>query len=220
MDTGHLAFPGATTGVVMEAILNRTPEPLRRLVPFDGLELERIVTIALQKDRSRRYQTVAEIGADLVAYKSNLGSGSKLVHQRLEIGSGENSRISDTSVEASIAVLPFTNMSADLENEFFADGISEEIINALAQIQELRVAARTSAFSFKGKNVDMRVVGEQLNVKTVLEGSVRKVGKRVRITAQLINVADGYHLWSERYDGSLRTFLKCKTRLPRPSPVV
>lgn len=213
MATGHLAFPGATTGVVMEAILNRAPEPLRRLVPFDGLELERIVTKALQKDRSRRYQTVAEIGADLVAYKSHLGSSSKPVHQWLEIGGGEYSRISDTSVEASIAVLPFTNMCADSENEFFADGISEEIINALAQIQELRVAARTSAFSFKGKNVDMRVVGEQLNVKTVLEGSVRKVGKRVRITAQLINVADGYHLWSERYDRELKDIFEVQDEI-------
>jgi serine/threonine protein kinase len=103
----------------------------------------------------------------------------------------------------SIAVLPFANMSAERENEYFSDGIAEEIINALTQLPELRVAARTSAFSFKGKNEDLRAIGDALNVETVLEGSVRKAGNRVRVTAQLINVADGYHLWSERYDREL-----------------
>jgi len=103
----------------------------------------------------------------------------------------------------SIAVLPFANMSGDQDNEYFSDGISEEIINALAQLPGLHVAARTSAFSYKGKNVDLRTIGEQLSVTTVLEGSVRKAGNRIRITAQLINVADGYHLWSERYDREL-----------------
>ncbi|MFI5209904.1 MAG: protein kinase [Gemmatimonadales bacterium] len=110
---------------------------------------------------------------------------------------------SDVERDRSIAVLPFTNMSGDPENEYFSDGISEEIINALAQLPGLRVAARTSAFSFKGKNTDHRTIGDQLNVGTLLEGSVRKAGGRIRITAQLINVADGYQLWSERYDREL-----------------
>jgi serine/threonine protein kinase/tetratricopeptide (TPR) repeat protein len=100
----------------------------------------------------------------------------------------------------SMAVLPFVNMSADPENEYFTDGIAEEIINALSKVQALRVVSRTSAFAFKGKNLDIRKVGEQLNVGTVLEGSVRKVGKRLRVMAQLVNVSDGYRLWSERYD--------------------
>jgi TolB-like protein/Flp pilus assembly protein TadD len=103
----------------------------------------------------------------------------------------------------SIAVLPFVNMSADPDNEYFTDGIAEEIINALTKIGALRVAARTSAFAFKGKNLDIRKVGEQLSVGAVLEGSVRKAGNRLRVTAQLVNVADGYHLWSERYDREL-----------------
>jgi TolB-like protein/Flp pilus assembly protein TadD/tRNA A-37 threonylcarbamoyl transferase component Bud32 len=103
----------------------------------------------------------------------------------------------------SIAVLPFVNMSADPDNEYFTDGIAEEIINALTKVHALRVAARTSAFAFKGKTLDIRRVGEQLNVSTVLEGSVRKAGNRLRVMAQLINVADGYHLWSERYDREL-----------------
>lgn len=103
----------------------------------------------------------------------------------------------------SIAVLPFTNMSSDPEQEYFSDGMAEEILNSLAHIKDLKVAGRTSSFQFKGKNVDIREVGEKLNVNTVLEGSVRKQGTRLRITLQLINVEDGYHLWSERYDREL-----------------
>jgi serine/threonine-protein kinase len=106
-------------------------------------------------------------------------------------------------VEKSIAVLPFANMSGDPQNDYFGDGIAEEIINALTQLPDLKVAARTSAFSFKGKNEDLRTVGERLGVSTVLEGSVRRAGSRVRITAQLIEVASGYHLWSERFDREL-----------------
>ncbi|TMH54117.1 MAG: guanylate cyclase, partial [Betaproteobacteria bacterium] len=103
----------------------------------------------------------------------------------------------------SIAVLPFVNMSRDEENEYFADGLSEELLNVLAKIRGLRVASRTSAFSFKGKGVDIPTVAQKLNVATVLEGSVRKSGKRVRITAQLIQVASDSHLWSETYDREL-----------------
>src|SRR3984893_8788865 len=103
----------------------------------------------------------------------------------------------------SIAVLPFVNMSRDEENEFFADGLAEELLNLLAKIRNLRVASRTSAFSFKGKDVDIGTVARKLNVATILEGSVRKAGKRVRITAQLIEVATDSHLWSNTYDREL-----------------
>ncbi len=104
------------------------------------------------------------------------------------------------NIEKSIAVLPFVNLSSDPEQEFFSDGITEEIINVLAQIKKLKVVGRTSSFSFKGKNQDLRIIGQQLNVKLILEGSVRKLGNKLRITVQLIDVEDGYHLWSERYD--------------------
>ncbi len=100
----------------------------------------------------------------------------------------------------SIAVLPFVNISNDPDNEYFCDGLAEELLNALSKIEALHVAARTSSFSFKGKETDIRDIGQKLNVGAVLEGSVRKSGNRLRITAQLINIADGYHLWSERYD--------------------
>src|SRR5262245_30968214 len=110
----------------------------------------------------------------------------------------------ESALTDSIVVLPFSNMSADPENEYFADGITEEIIDALAQIPGLRVVARSSAFSFKGKYIDLRVLGEQLKVRTVLEGSVRRADNRLRITAQLVSTADGYHLWSERYEREMK----------------
>jgi TolB-like protein/Tfp pilus assembly protein PilF len=103
----------------------------------------------------------------------------------------------------SIAVLPFVNMSSDTEQEFFCEGISEEIINTIVQLPDLKVAGRTSCFSFKGKNEDLRLIGKQLGVHNILEGSVRKFGKRVRITAQLIEVSTGFHLWSNKYDRDL-----------------
>jgi TolB-like protein/class 3 adenylate cyclase/Tfp pilus assembly protein PilF len=103
----------------------------------------------------------------------------------------------------SIAVLPFVNMSNDLEQEYFSDGMAEEILNSLSHVKDLKVAGRTSSFQFKGKNVDLREIGEKLGVATVLEGSVRKQGNKLRITAQLINVRDGFHLWSEKYDRNM-----------------
>jgi adenylate cyclase len=102
-----------------------------------------------------------------------------------------------------LAVLPFVNMSADPENEYFSDGITEELLNALTKVDGLQVISRTSAFAFKGKSSDIREIGVQLNVDRILEGSVRKAGNRVRITAQLVNTADGYHIWSENYDRNL-----------------
>jgi len=104
----------------------------------------------------------------------------------------------------SIAVLPFANMSADAENEYFCDGLAEELLNALAKIDGLKVAARTSTFSFKGKPMDIGEIGQKLGVRNILEGSVRKSGDRLRITAQLVNASDGYHLWSERYDRQMK----------------
>src|SRR4029077_14498678 len=104
---------------------------------------------------------------------------------------------------ASIAVLPFANMSADKENEYFADGLAEEVINALAQVPGLRVAGRTSSFVFRGKDIELAEVGRRLNGEHLLEGSVLRGRHRIRVTAQLIKVADGFHLWSERFDREL-----------------
>ncbi|MFL6276417.1 MAG: protein kinase domain-containing protein [Blastocatellia bacterium] len=119
-------------------------------------------------------------------------------------GNNSDSVTAEMKLSPSIAVLPFINISNDPDNEYFCDGLAEELLNALSKINALRVAARTSAFSFKGKDADIREIGQRLNVGAVLEGSVRKSDNRLRITAQLINVKDGYHLWSERYDRELK----------------
>jgi TolB-like protein len=115
----------------------------------------------------------------------------------------------------SIAVLPFVNLSGDKENEYFSDGMTEEIINALANVEGVHVVARTSAFSYKGRNVNVRKIGEELNVATVLEGSVRREGNQLRIVAQLIGVADGYHLWSKTYDRELKNVFSVEDELAR-----
>src|SRR5574337_45377 len=115
----------------------------------------------------------------------------------------------------SIAVLPFVNMSGDKDNEYFSDGISEEILNALAQVRGLKVAGRTSSFYYKGRDEDLRTIGKALGVANILEGSVRKQGDRVRITAQLIRVADDSHLWSQAYDGDLSDVFKTQENVAR-----
>jgi TolB-like protein/tetratricopeptide (TPR) repeat protein len=117
--------------------------------------------------------------------------------------------------EASVAVLPFINISPEPENEYFSDGLTEELLNMLAQVEGLRVPARTSSFAFKGRNTDIRKIGERLRVRTVLEGSVRKADERVMITAQLINVADGYHLWSGTYKRELKDIFTVQEEIAR-----
>ncbi len=149
-------------------------------------DLDNIILKCLEKDKEKRYQNVREILTEI---------------KNIEIDKHKSVKIPEW--KNSIAVLPFKNMSADPEQEYFCEGMAEEIINALAHIKDLRVVARTSAFSFKGRDEDIREIGRKLSVDSVLEGSVRKAGNRLRITAQLINVEDGYHLWSEKYDRDL-----------------
>ncbi|HSB54554.1 MAG TPA: protein kinase, partial [Gemmatimonadales bacterium] len=182
MLAGEPPFTGATVEAMLVQRFTRTAPRVATKRPNVPRAIDAALATAMARAPEDRFSTVADFAA---ALESKAGA------QGAEPG------------ERSIAVLPFANMSGDPENEYFSDGISEEIINALTQLPRLRVAARTSAFSFKGKNADLRVIGDQLSVGTVLEGSVRRAGGRIRITAQLINVADGYHLWSERYDREL-----------------
>jgi TolB-like protein/Tfp pilus assembly protein PilF len=127
----------------------------------------------------------------------------------------KSSTVSPALTEQSVAVLPFVNMSADPDQEYFADGIAEELLNDLTKIRGLQVAGRTSSFSFKGQNEDLRVIGEKLDVANVLEGSVRKAGERVRITAQLVKAADGFHLWSETYERDLTDIFAIQDEIAR-----
>ncbi len=191
MTTTRRAFEGTTTAAVFDAIIHKAPTAPVALNPNVPPQLEHIIDKALEKDREVRYQSAKELLVDLERLKRDSSPGRTVVEATKEEPPKE---------ERSIAVLPFVNMSPDPDNEYFSDGLSEELMNALTRLRGLRVAARTSAFSFKGSRKSIPEIGKDLKVKTVLEGSVRKAGNRLRITAQLINVADGYHLWSDRFD--------------------
>jgi len=173
--SGDRAFSGSSMVDVLSAVVRDEPRPLQ-----SSPGMARVVMRCLRKVPSERFQTAAELRAAL----------ETVSEKRAE-------------EQPSIAVLPFANMSADKENEYFSDGLAEEILNLLAKIPGLKVIARTSAFAFRGKETDLRTIAERLNVRTILEGSVRRAGNRIRVTAQLINAADESHLWSERYDREL-----------------
>jgi serine/threonine protein kinase/Tfp pilus assembly protein PilF len=172
MLSGRRAFSGNSTIETMAAIVRDEPAPLD-----SPSSLSAIVARCLRKSPSGRFQTMNEVRAAL-----------------------EQAPTAATAKTPSIAVLPFANMSADKENEYFSDGLAEEILNLLAKIPGLKVIARTSAFAFKGKEQDIRKIAETLGVSAILEGSVRRAGNRIRVTAQLIEAENGSHLWSERYD--------------------
>jgi serine/threonine protein kinase/Tfp pilus assembly protein PilF len=187
MATGRQAFTGSTSAVIFNEILSKAPTAPMRLNPELPGQLEQIINKALEKDRKLRYQNASDLRTDLQRLKRDHDSGHKTA-------AAETARI------PSLAVLPFADMSPGKDNEYFSDGLAEEIINALTQLPGLQVTARTSSFYFRGREADIREIGTRLNVENILEGSVRKSGNRIRVTAQLINVANGYHLWSERYD--------------------
>jgi serine/threonine protein kinase/Tfp pilus assembly protein PilF len=181
---GQRAFRGDSWISTLAAILHDEPRSLRDVKAGIPPSVEQLVTRCLRKDPAQRFQTMLEVKQALAEAPSSDVTWS--------VVSKEEAR--------SIAVLPFVNLSADKENEYFSDGLAEEIINALAKMPELRVIARASAFAFHGKEQDLRTIGQRLRVGTILEGSVRRAGNRIRVAAQLINVADESHLWSERYD--------------------
>lgn len=171
-----------------------TPEGLKKEVDVD-----RSLSIRHETGRKLDFVIIAVLAVALVL--STYGKFDA-APDSTPTGDSANEPVA-TEVQRSIAVLPFVNMSSDPEQEYFSDGLSEEILNLLANLPDLKVIGRTSSFAFKGKNEDLRAIGNALGVKTVLEGSVRKSGDRVRITAQLIDVADGTHIWSETYDRTM-----------------
>jgi len=204
MLTGKRAFQRENAVETMMSILQDEPSPTAgRGVPP---ELTEILTHGLEKSPEDRFQSARDFAFALQAAERE--------------PSGPRSPATGTArpaerSEASIAVLPFRNMSAGPDAEYFSDGMTEEIINALAAIAAMRVAARTSSFAFKGKDTDVRQIGRELGVRSVLEGSVRKAGQRLRITAQLVDVSSGYHIWSERYDREMKDVFDVQDEISR-----
>ena len=185
--SGRVPFTGAAQAVVLYEIVHSDPRPLREIRGDLPHTLTEIVGRALQKNPDDRYATMDEAVAALEA-----------VRKELEL---EDTKPLKAELPApTVAVLPFVDMSPARDQEYFCDGMTEEIINALTAVKGLKVVSRTSSFQYKGGAYDIREIGAKLDVQTVVEGSVRTAGNKLRITAQLIKVADGYHIWSQRYD--------------------
>ena len=193
---GRPPFPGPTTIDVMSGILQREPESLVQHLPEGPRELDRIVSRAMRKDQEERYQTAKDLLIDLKDLKRALDSA---IH-RTFVSRFSGEAFADSVPDKSIAVLYFENMNSESESDYFCAGMTEDIITDLSKIKELKVVSRTDVLPFRKKEVNMRQVGEALRVNYILEGSVRKAGNRIRITAQLISVREGYHLWAERFD--------------------
>jgi serine/threonine protein kinase/Tfp pilus assembly protein PilF len=184
--SGRLPFRGEHQAAMVYSITNEECQPIISFRADTPQYLQAIVARALEKEQQRRYQSFQEVLSDL--------------RQSAPPRTVEVPPATTLKNPPSIGVLPFTNISADPENEYFCDGLSEELTTALTRLEQLFVVARTSAFSFKGKGMDVREIGRKLNVDHILEGSVKKIGNRLRITVQLVNVQNGYQVWTERFD--------------------
>ncbi|MDP2914460.1 MAG: protein kinase [Candidatus Aminicenantes bacterium] len=196
MVTGRLPFEGDTALTIALKHKTETPIDPREFNPQVPEDLSLVILKCLEKNKENRFQRVE----DLLKALNRLETGVTTV-DRVPLGkTTKEEKITEKKWEKSIAVLPFDDSSSQRDQGYFCEGLADELINALTKIKDLRVVARTSAFAFRGEKLDVREIGKRLNVDTVLEGSVRKAGNRLRVTTQLINVADGYHLWSERYD--------------------
>ncbi len=229
--TGRRPFSGATPADVSSSILRDAPVQVVKLRADLPRDLNRIITRCLEKSPRDRFQTARDVANELRYIQREIESGvvehvpldtpPPLSHAPLSpppvspapftpapqspapSGSGYGSAVGAGREAPSIAVLPFVNRSRGEEDEYFSDGLADELLNVLTKIRGLRVAARASSFQFKGKNEDVAVIGEKLNAATLLDGSVRKSGNRVRISVQLVKAADRVQLWSETYDRSL-----------------
>jgi non-specific serine/threonine protein kinase len=189
MATSRQAFSGATSAMVFDAILNRTPLPIARVAPSVPGELQQIVGRALEKSRHARYQSAAQLKADLQRVKREIDSG------RATATSGQ--------AERSVAVLYFENLSRGTEDEYFRDGMTEDIITELSAIKDLRVFPRSAVFAYRDKQTTAPQIGQELSAAYVLEGSLRRAGNRIRITAQLVETRTGLTIWARRFDRTM-----------------
>ena len=233
MATGKLPFRGESSGVIFKAILDGTPTPAVRLNPDLPAKLEDIINKALEKDCGVRYQHASDIVADLRRFKRDSVAPKAASPARwsrthtmatvivlatavlLLVIVAKVYLARPANRITSIAVLPLENLSRDPEQEYFADGMTEELTTALAKIGALRVTSRTSVMQYKGTKKSLPEIGRELNVDSVLEGSVLREGERVRITAQLIRASTDQHLWAESYDRDLKDVLALQSELAR-----
>ena len=235
MVTGHAPFTGDTPREIMASILEKEPPPLTSYVAHAPAEPQQIISRTLRKDRKERYQSAHELLEALkdlrhkLEFKAELKRSTAapklaafIVLVAIVVGAFFAFRMSRQRAvplppfpEKSIAVLPFLDLSQAKDQEYFCDGMSEEILDALAKVDGLRVVARTSSFSFKGKNPDVGDLGKKLKVENVVEGSVRRDGNRVRISAQLINARNGLQLWSETYERELQGVFALQDEITR-----
>ena len=198
---GEPPFAGANARATMVRHAIQPAPSLRAKRPDVSMRVDQVIAKALAKEPADRYATLLEFAEALAAPASGYTAALR--------------GLGDVGAQRAVAVLPFVNTSPDPDNEYFSDGITDELINALAKVDRLQVVSRTSAFALKGSGRDVREIGAMLNVAVVLEGTVRKAGDRLRITAQLTNVADGRHLWSERYDRELRDVFQVQDEIAR-----
>ncbi|HTK95825.1 MAG TPA: serine/threonine-protein kinase, partial [Terriglobales bacterium] len=208
MATGHVAFSGNTPAMVFDAILHGTPRLLLQVDAKLPPELEHIIAKALEKDRELRYQSAAELKSDLKRLKRDLDSGARRAN-------GDSSRVEAATAEKSLAVLYFENLSGGKADEYFRDGMTEDIITELSKIARLRLFPRSEVLAYRDKPVSALHVGQQLNARYVLEGSLRRAGNRVRITAQLVETATRHSVWAERYDRQLQDVFAIQDEIAR-----
>jgi serine/threonine protein kinase/Tfp pilus assembly protein PilF len=209
MATGVLPFQGETSAVIFDAILNREPQPLSQLNSALPADLGRILSKALEKDRALRCQTATELKTDLLRLKRDVDSGGRRAAEVTESKSGP------VKAERSVAVLYFENLSGVKEDEYLRDGVTEDIITELSKIKGLKVLSRQAVLPFRDKPVATAQVGQQLKATSVLTGSIRRGGNRLRISAQLLDAASDSLLWSERYDREMADVFAVQDEIAR-----
>ncbi|MBI2678956.1 MAG: protein kinase [Candidatus Koribacter versatilis] len=213
MSTGQVPFPGSTSAVIFDGILHGAPRPPLELNAKLPAELERIVSKALEKDRDLRYQSASEFKSDLKRLKRDLDSSGR--QPAAKASSAGNAAAEPAQAEKSLAVLYFENLSGTKDDEYFRDGMTEDIITELSKIARLKLFPRSEVLAYRDKPVTAPHVGQQLNARYVLEGSIRRAGNRVRITAQLVETATRHSVWAERYDRQLEDLFAIQDEIAR-----
>ena len=213
MATGSVPFSGATSAVIFDGILHSAPTPVMELNPRAPLALEQILNKTLEKDPDLRCQTAAELRADLKRLKRDIESARQPTAEKTAPGSGAHA--TPVAKQKSVAVLYFENQSGAKEDEYFRDGITEDIVTEISKIAQLQIFPRSEMLAFRDKPVTAQQVGQQLGASYILEGSIRRSGSRVRITAQLVEASTRHSVWAERYDRQLEDVFAIQEEIAR-----